>query len=222
MVKKMVEHPAKFSDDFIPIFAGLLYGYDRVLDPFAGTGKLAAIKDHGYTGEVVCCEIEPEWAKCGLYPAVDEWHIGDSRKMRWADDEEFDAICTSPTYGNRMADHHNARDASRRISYRHTLGRELHRQNSGRMQWGERYRQLHTEVYAECWRVLCWGGRFVLNISNHIRGGKEIDVVGFHRDLLLDLGFTLTRAIDVETRRLRRGANHNRRVKTEKILVFDC
>jgi tRNA G10 N-methylase Trm11 len=222
VVKRKVKHPAKYSDVFIPIFAGLLYNYNRVLDPFAGTGKLAAIKDYGFTGQVVCCEIEPEWAKCGMYSDVDEWHIGDSRRMGWAEDEQFDAICTSPTYGNRMADHHNARDGSRRMTYRHTLGRELHKANSGRMQWGERYRKLHEEVYAECWRVLSWGGRFVLNVSNHIRNGQEVDVVGWHRETLLGLGFEATHEIEVLTRRMRRGANHERRVATEKILVFDC
>ena len=37
---------------------------------------------------------------------------GDSRQMHYPDGM-FDAICTSPTYGNRMADHHNARRAAR-------------------------------------------------------------------------------------------------------------
>ena len=33
---------------------------------------------------------------------------GDSRQMHYPD-ATFDTICTSPTYGNRMADHHEAR-----------------------------------------------------------------------------------------------------------------
>ena len=40
---------------------------------------------------------------------VDEVHIGDAEHMDWALYGQFCAICTSPTYGNRMADHHNLR-----------------------------------------------------------------------------------------------------------------
>ena len=53
-------------------------------------------------------EIEPEWADQaranGLCVTT-----GDCRQMHYPD-AMFDAICTSPTYGNRMADHHEARD----------------------------------------------------------------------------------------------------------------
>ena len=40
---------------------------------------------------------------------------GDARRLHYLD-ATFDAICTSPTYGNRMADHHNARDSSPRLT----------------------------------------------------------------------------------------------------------
>ena len=52
-------------------------------------------------------------------------------------DATFDMVVTSPTYGNRMADHHNAKDGRRRITYTHNLGRTLTPGNSGAMQWGE-------------------------------------------------------------------------------------
>ena len=38
-----------------------------------------------------------------------------------------DCIVTSPCYGNRMADHHDAKDSSRRITYKHKLGRDMSR-----------------------------------------------------------------------------------------------
>jgi len=48
----MPKHPAKFSDIFIPTFAEILEGRDKVLDPFGGVGKLALIKKHGKAKEV--------------------------------------------------------------------------------------------------------------------------------------------------------------------------
>jgi tRNA G10 N-methylase Trm11 len=130
-----VKHPATYTNCFIPKFAELLNGCKNVLDPFAGTGKIALIKNHGYNGLVVCNEIEPEWAETSQYK-VDEWHIGDAANMSWAADKSFDAICTSPTYGNRMADHFDAKDSSHRITYRHYIGRPLNNNNTGKMQWG--------------------------------------------------------------------------------------
>jgi len=53
-----IHHPAKFTDRFLPIFAHLLKDSQNVIDPFAGTGKLALIKTHGYTGKVICNELE--------------------------------------------------------------------------------------------------------------------------------------------------------------------
>lgn len=57
--EKMVTHPAKYTDSFIPIFAKLLIGCNIVLDPFAGTGKLNKIKAFGFRGEIICNEIPP-------------------------------------------------------------------------------------------------------------------------------------------------------------------
>ena len=78
---------------------------------------------------------------------------------------------TSPTYGDRLADHHDARDGSVRHSYKHDLGRDLHPDNSGAMQWGPAYRDFHTAAWVEVRRVLRPGGRFVLNVKDHVRGG---------------------------------------------------
>jgi hypothetical protein len=111
------------------------------------------IKEHGFTGKVVCNELEREWVETSTHN-VDEWHIGDAANMAWAESNSFDAICTSPTYGNRMADHHNAKDGSKRVTYKHFLGRDLNEANTGKMQWGENYRQKHLEIYKECGRVL--------------------------------------------------------------------
>ena len=212
-----MKHPAVYTDAFLPIFANLLEGSKKVLDPFAGTGKLAKIKDFGFGGLVVCNELEREWVDSSPY-AVDEWHIGDARALSWA--VGVDAICTSPTYGNRMADSHNARDNSRRITYTHYIGRKLTDGNSGGMQWGEKYKKLHQDVWAQCWDILLLGGKLIVNISNHIRGGVEVDVVGWHEACIKGIGFELAEHIKVETPRMKFGANFQKRIQHESILVF--
>jgi len=124
------------------------------------------------------------------------------------------------TYGNRMADHHNAKDGSKRNTYRHTLGRELSPQNSGSLQWGAEYRRFHYKAWKEVRRVLRDDGRFVLNIKDHIRKGKIISVTHFHLLLPIIMGFDLVKEYQVATPGLREGENHEARISHESILVF--
>ena len=214
-----MKHPAKYTDSFLPIFFDLLKNTDCVLDPMAGTGKLALIKDYGYKGAIICNDLEPDWQKGENYN-VDEWHFTDASNMNWAKNEQFDAICTSPTYGNRMADNFVARDKSHRVTYRHYLGHCLKDGNTGKMQFGSKYCEKHRSIYAECLRVLKKGGIFIVNISNHIRSGKIIDVDNFDKSTLLDLGLLFQEEIKIKTPRMGFGANSKLRVDTESILVF--
>ncbi len=139
----------------------------------------------------------------------------------WAKDDMFDAIVTSPVYGNRMSDQYHIKDDSKRITYQAYLGRFLHKNNSGGMNWGSKYRDLHRKVYNECKRVLRPNGRFILNISNHIRKGEEVPVDKFHIETLDELGFKMKDRLFIETPRLRHGANSKLRVKFEQIIIFD-
>ena len=214
-----MQHPAKYSNVFLPIFAELLKDCNNVLDPMAGTGKLAKIKEFGYGGKVVCNDIESEWKNGEEYP-VDEWHNSDAANMDWAKDGEFDGICTSPTYGNRMADNFVSKDGTKRITYRHYLGHELKEGNTGYMQFGKKYCDKHKEIYAECLRVLKPGGIMIVNVSNHIRLGVEVPVVDFHKDVLSELGAKFEKEIKVNTPRMGYGANSKQRVDTESILIF--
>ncbi len=217
-LQEKIKHPAVYTDKFIPVFAEHLHGYNKVYDPFGGTGKIALIREFGWCGELYCSEIEPEWT-C-RHEGIDHWFIGDSSKTNFIQDGFFDAICTSPTYGNRMADHFEAKDSSKRITYRHRLGRVLSEDNTGRMQWGEKYKNKHQEIYAEVLRTLRPEGRFILNISDHIRAGKIISVSQWHIDSLVDLGCIVEKEIKIETQRMGFGANAKARVEAELICIL--
>jgi len=213
------KHPAKFTDSFLPIFSELLQNTSNVIDPMAGTGKIGLIKEHGYKGVVYANDLEFEWISQAKDNGCDVFSMFDAAKMDYQN-ESFDAICTSPTYGNRMADSHNARDSSTRNTYTHTLGRKLHEENTGKMQWGEKYRVKHTEIYVELRRILKTNGIFILNVKDHIRKGEIIQVSDFHRNLIEKNGFTVEQHIEVPVRGMRFGENGKVRVKYENIYVF--
>jgi tRNA G10 N-methylase Trm11 len=185
-----------------------------ILDPFAGTGRIHEFESLTTAYQTVGVELEPEWA--GMHERT---VVGDATALPFAA-ATFDTVCTSPCYGNRMADHHDARDASKRNTYTHVLGRKLHARNMGAMQWGHMYRAFHWAAWAEASRVLKPSGALVLNISNHIRKGVEQKVYEWHIDTLEALGFRLRRSEAVSTPRQRQGANGALRCEHEYVAVF--
>lgn len=208
------DHPAKYTDSLLPVFAKMLYGSKRVLDPFAGTGKIFRLSDFLPDTEIRAIEIEPEWAALDSRTV-----IGNALFLPWSD-SCFDAVCTSPTYGNRMADHHVARDSSKRMTYSHVLGRQLHSDNSGRMQFGNQYKEFHVEAWTEVRRVLVTGGKFVLNIKDHIRKGIVVPVTEWHIEIIQSLGFVVSDHVYVECPGARYGRNYARRVDYESVILF--
>ncbi|HKX71384.1 MAG TPA: ParB N-terminal domain-containing protein [Acidimicrobiales bacterium] len=206
-----ISHPARFSLALLPIFAEALPPdqYKVVLDPFAGTGRI-----HELENTTVGVEIEPEWAE--LHP---DTQVGSALDLPFADGD-FDAVCTSPCYGNRLADAHDAADGSVRRSYTHDLGRKLNPDNAGALQWGPRYRDFHEQAWEEVWRILRPGGRFVLNVKDHIRGGERQPVAGWHVTRLIALGFMLSWCCDEPTGNLRQGENADARLP-EQVFVLD-
>lgn len=213
-------HPARYSRALVPVLADLLEGVPGpVLDPFAGTGerleelaeRLGLVPMVGIVG----IELEEEWARVTPHLV----RVGNALDLPFEDDT-FGAVVTSPTYGNRLADHHRAADASLRRSYTHDLGRPLHRDNSGVLHWGPLYRDFHRRAWAEAARVLRPGGRFLLNISDHVRNGRRQPVSAWHVAELGRLGFELVDLVTVETPRLRNGANAEARVRGEFVFTF--
>jgi SAM-dependent methyltransferase len=205
-------HPARFSDAVMPVLAAAVPAgrFRRVLDPFAGTGRV-----HELPNVTVGVELEPEWAT--RMPGTIK---ADALALPFVADA-FDAVCTSPTYGNRLADCHVARDGSVRHSYTHDLGRKLHPNNSGALQWGDKYRAFHVRAWAEAVRVLRPGGRFVLNVSDHIRRPERQPVTDWHTATLTGLGHCALDRVDVPTPRLRFGANSGARVEAGHVVVFE-
>lgn len=182
---------------------------ELLLDPFAGTGRVHELGRPSWG-----IEIEPEWA--ALHPRT---LVGNALELPFRD-HSFDCVVTSPAYGNRMADHHEARDDSKRNTYRHTLGRRLNQFNSGGIQWGDYYRFFHVAAWTEVRRVLKPGELFLMNISDHIRKGKVVPVSEWHREAVEALGFKTIGEQRIRTRRQKQGANGNLRVDHEMIWLF--
>jgi hypothetical protein len=213
-----VKHPAKFSRElYDPIFKAWRDNRAEddngwIVDPFAGVGRI-----HEIFRDALAIEIEPEWADQSA-TLGDTW-CGDF--FEWEPDRKISAIVTSPTYGNRMADHHDAQDGSRRNTYRHLLGRELTDNNSGAMQWGVEYRAFHIKFLNRAYEILAGGGLLILNVKNHIRKGEEIDLVSWFRKRAVSTGFRFVEEVFVPTRGLRDGANGDLRVAGEYVQVYE-
>lgn len=205
-----MRHPAKYSEGILDLLIKKVPP-GLVLDPMAGVGNIHRL---GPQRETFGIEIEPEWAN--LHPRT---ICGDALALPFADNT-FDSIVVSPTYGNRTADSHKARDDSTRHTYTHYLGRKLAPTNSGQLQWGSSYRSFHLAAWEESARVLKPEGQFWLNVSDHIRNKKVQHVSDWHVYALEFLGFRLKKRFTVETKRLRHGQNYDQRVDHENIFVL--
>lgn len=215
----MRQHPSAFSKAVLEVIGEevydrvALYGFQRLLDPLAGIGRIHELDQLGCVA-TIGVEIEPEWAR--EHPNT---IVANALALPFGD-ETFDVIATSPAYGNRMADHHQAKDSSKRHTYTHVLGRTLHTDNTGKVQWGDEYRRMHQRIWYECRRVLRPGGSFILNTSDHIRGGEIQHVTAWHHATLHSLGFTSEVTYNIPTPRLRHGENHQLRVDHETVAHF--
>lgn len=206
-------HPAKYTDALLVTMAKMLKGSKRILDPFGGTGKVFLLNNWLPDAQIDAVEIEPEWA--AKHPRTT---LGNALYLPWKDNT-FDAICTSPAYGNRMADGLLI-DKYQRNTYANELGRELHPDSGARLQWGDAYRNFHMRAWAEAQRVLELGGVFVLNIKDHIRNGELQEVTDWHRRALYCLGFCLVEHAKIETPGNGFGAWRTARVPYESVILF--
>lgn len=219
-VPEVWPHPAKWSQPVLDVVADLVASHtpvgSPVLDPFAGVGRRRLDEALAGAYGVVGVDLQPEAA-----PDDADTIQGDATDLptEWTD--TFSAIATSPCYGNRMADHHDARDESQRNTYAHTLravGGELVPGSAAGMQFGRDYRNLHAAFLREAARVLVDGAVAVINMSNHVRDGVEVRVVEWWLNELIVQGWRIVEVRRVVTRRQRMGANGNLRVDAEHVI----
>lgn len=242
------DHPAKFHKALWPALAAGCWPARAgvILDPFAGVGGIHTLRDiPGFEKvETVGVEIEPEWALA--HPGT---RVGDATALEFGE-AAFDAVCTSPAYGNRMSDQYLGEstcpdcrgetvlyagtgdevgcdrcggsgeiEPTKRYGYAISLGRHVSEGSSGGLAWGPEYRRLHEAAWGEVWRVLVPGGRMVLNVKDHIRGGRRQPVTAWHVEYLLGLGFRFLYCGDVDTGSLAHGKNWEKRLP-EQVWVF--
>jgi hypothetical protein len=207
-------HPAKYTDALLVTMAKMLQGHKRILDPFGGVGGVFRLQAWLPDAQFEAVEIEPEWA--AKHPKTT---LGNALHLPWPDGY-FDAICTSPVYGNRLSDSTLNTDSYSRIAYAASLGRRLHPDNAGKLEWGQRYQDFHRRAWTEARRVLDDGGIFVLNIKDHIRKGTRINVTAWHVECLESLGFKCEWIERIKTPSWRRGINREERIPYESVMLF--
>lgn len=211
------DHPARYSGDILQQLQRMVRDERKrlgrpitVLDPFAGVGGIHRLaRLDGVT--TVGVEIQHGWATA--HPDT-VW----ANSLEWmpASGKRFDIVATSPTYGNRFADHHDAQDGSRRVSYAHNLraaGEELEAGSSAGMPWGPDYWRFHADAYRAVADVLEPGGLFILNVSDLWRQQVLVQAHLFHRGAAMGAGLLVGgRDVKVTTPRLR-GVGSDRTAK---------
>lgn len=114
-----LNHPAKFNRQLLDAIRKVIVpehervGALKVLDPFAGVGGIHELADAGGI-ETFGVELQPEWAR--MHRRTVTGSVLDMPELFRG--VQFDALVTSPCYGNRMADSHDARDECKACSGR--------------------------------------------------------------------------------------------------------
>lgn len=247
-VEPLTKHPAKFSPEVIDVLRVLVRAESRrqqvprplVLDSFGGVGRIHQLDDIAVTQAV---ELRPRWAACHA-----RTRCGDATRLPHWWSRRFHVWATSPCYGNRLRDHHEARDTCKncdgrgghengdgarpcavckgsgrsvRRSYAHDYGEPFtHANDAGVLRFGTAaYDRLHLRAYQQAHRCVVDGGGALLNVSAFVERKEMVDTVPWHRDAMRSVGWRYVRTVPVVTKRMTFGANRER-APHEVVLVF--
>lgn len=214
-MKSEVRHPAVMGPHILEVCKRFLPTERcRILDPFAGVGTTARLLP-GH--DVVGIEIERDWA----LQSNSTIH-GNSLEII-PTLGKFDVILTSPCYGNRMADDFVSKDSSRRVTYRHYLGKELSEGTASNLYFGKKnkkYENFHESIWRLCVDSLRDNGLFILNCKDFICNGEVREVTEWHVDLLKSLGMVEIVRESVYSKGMRLGANGKARVDYENVICL--
>lgn len=216
MKQQSKTHPARYSLELIPCMVQLLQGkVTNIIDPFGGTGERLAMIAQGLGCKAIGTELEPEYIIRHDYVVQ-----GDATKQRF-DDCTFDGAVTSPTYGNRMNDNYKGCQGWDYKTYAATLGRSLSPNSTAGVKFpSQKYKDLHVAAWRELHRVLKPGALFVLNIKDSMKGCQVIPVSQWHYDTLCSIGFVPVKVVRVSVPGLRLGANRDKRIGAENLILF--
>lgn len=240
-VRPNPKHPAAYSKTIVEVLDGLVRAEQRrlgrpitVFDPMAGVGRIHRLAREGKI-ETFGMELEPSWAACHERTACGDsiawmghelmadqnWHYKSHPQVTGIA-PPFDVIASSPPYGNRFSDSHDAQDGSRRRSYAHDLaaeGYEIHPDNAGTLPWGPRYWTVLSRLYRALPNVLADGGLVLWNVSDFVKDKALVPAVMWHRGALNGVGFYEDqRPRLVETERMSYGENREARAPSEVVL----
>lgn len=227
-------HPARFSTEIIGVVRELLNARyqskpeEVLFDPFAGTGEALRALANDLFMDYGGVEIEPAFI---VAPNIKQ---GDATDLSSYPTVPY-IIFTSPAYPNGMADHFEAKDDSKRHTYRKAnallegADRELHPNNQARYGYRGTKRHGKSTKRDEYWRiareaVMCWGSAemILLNVSDFKHSRGEIEpLVQDWRTLLSSFGWSAQTEIPVGTKRQRQGANGNERMDVEVVVVAE-
>lgn len=217
----------------------------HVHDPFAGSGRIVHLASRLPLGLITGTELEPEFIDPENRPTI---RAGDAldqptyrrlhRQSRPGLGFHHRAIVTSVVYPNGMTDHHDAKDDSTRVTYRHRLGRPLTDRSTAAHGWGRgvatgyRWKRMHVlwVGLAVEWITSIDGpgprprSLMVVNIKDHYHEGARVPVVGWMHDVLAAAGGSLLADVQVPLNGMGYGANQRTKggLKTthEHVLVY--
>lgn len=172
-VEPLTKHPARFSDAVLDTMrsivekeAAQLGRRPRLLDPFAGVGKIHALDD---VADTVGVELQPRWAACH-----ERTRVGDATRLPhwWTD--RFDIAATSPCLSQehrvltddlRWVPVGDLRAGDRLLAFDEVGGAESGTASRRRWQRADVVRSVPRRV--ECVRVVLANGDEIVTTPEH-------------------------------------------------------